>query len=420
MPTFALVDCNNFYVSCERLFRPDLRKKPVAVLSNNDGCVVARSQEVKNLGIKMGTPVFQIRHLIQQHGIVTFSSNYELYGDISNRVMSVLEEFSPHVEIYSIDEAFLDLSGMQDLEQYGYKIKDTVLRYLRMPVCVGIGPSKTLAKAANWGAKHYPAVKSVVDLSDPQRQKRLLALMPVDEVWGVGRRHAKRLHNMRIVTALHLAQATPKVIRQKFSVVLERTVMELNGISCLPLEEFPPAQKQMVCSRSFSERITEFDPMREAVCEFTAKAATKLRARKQKASTLCVFIRTSPFDKHHPYFSNSSQGSFYEATSDTLKMVALAGKLLENIWKEDQRYAKAGVMLSDLCQEDEVQHCLLYDAKDSQKSQNLMQAMDRINQSGMGNVYLGSQRQEKEWFMKRELLSPRYTTRWEDIPVVGV
>ena len=418
MPVFALVDCNNFYVSCERLFRPDLRKKPVVVLSNNDGCVVARSQEVKALGIKMGTPVFQIRHLIEQHGIVTFSSNYELYADISNRVMSVLEEFSPHVEIYSIDEAFLDLSGMQDIEEHGRKIKDTVMRYLRMPVCVGIGPTKTLAKAANWGAKHYPAVKGVVDLSDPKRQERLLNIMPVEEVWGVGSRHAKRLHNMQIDTALNLAQTPPKTIRQKFSVVLERTVYELNGTSCIPLEEISPPQKQMVCSRSFAERITEFEPMREAICEFTARAAAKLRARKQKASSLCVFIRTSPFDKYHPYYSNSSQGSFYEATSDTLKMVALAGKLLENVWKDDQRYAKAGVMLSELCPEDEVQKNLLYDEQDTEKSQNLMQAMDKINQSGLGKVYLGSQRKEKEWFMKRDLLSPRYTTRWEDIPVV--
>lgn len=418
MPVFALVDCNNFYVSCERLFRPDLHNKPVAVLSNNDGCVVARSQEVKALGIKMGTPVFQVRHLIEQHGIVVFSSNYELYADISNRVMSVLEEFSPHVEIYSIDEAFLDLSGMQGLDAYGRQIKDTVKRYLRMPVCVGIGPTKTLAKAANWGAKHYPGVKGVVDLSDPDRQKRLLNIMPVDEVWGVGRRHAKRLHNMRIETALQLAQTPPKTIRQKFSVVLERTVYELNGTSCIPLEEIPPPQKQMVCSRSFAERITEFEPMREAICEFTARAAAKLRARKQKAVSLCVFIRTSPHDKYHSYYSNSSQGNFYAATSDTLKMVALAGTLLENVWKDDQRYAKAGVMLSDLCPEDEVQRNLLYDEKDSEKSQNLMQAMDKINQSGVGKVYLGSQRKKKEWFMKRSLLSPRYTTRWEDIPVV--
>ncbi|GAA0685454.1 hypothetical protein GCM10009104_08820 [Marinobacterium maritimum] len=264
---FALVDCNNFYASCERLFRPDLAGKPIVVLSNNDGCIVARSAEAKALGIKMGVPVYQVERYLQQHDVAVFSSNYALYADMSARVMSILEELAPRVEIYSIDEAFLDLTGIdsiQSLDAFGTRIRQQVGQHTGIRVCVGIAPSKTLAKLANHAAKQYPATGGVVDLTNPERQRRLLALVPVSEVWGVGRRLRQRLETDGIRTALDLASANPKSIRQQYSVVLEQTVRELNGESCLSLEEITPVKQHVICSRSFGERITTFQAMRES------------------------------------------------------------------------------------------------------------------------------------------------------------
>ncbi|WP_282960971.1 Y-family DNA polymerase [Vibrio alginolyticus] len=295
MPVFALVDCNNFYASCEKLFRPDLKDTPVVVLSNNDGCVVARSREAKLLGIKMGVPVFQIKAEMQRHGILAFSSNYALYADLSSRVMRTLEEMAPRVEVYSIDEAFLDLTGIESalsLVEFGQQVRERIGHWIGITVCVGIAPTKTLAKLANHAAKKYPATQGVVDLTNPDRQRRLLALVPVDDVWGVGRRLSKRLNALGITTALDLANASPRAIRDQFSVVLERTVRELNGDSCIELEEIPPAKKQIVCSRSFGVKVTHFELLREAVCEYATRATEKLRKEQQQAKVLTVFIRT--------------------------------------------------------------------------------------------------------------------------------
>jgi DNA polymerase V len=421
MPVFALVDCNNFYASCEKLFRPDLKDSPVVVLSNNDGCVVARSREAKLLGIKMGVPVFQIKAEMQRHGILAFSSNYALYADLSSRVMRTLEEMAPRVEVYSIDEAFLDLTGIESaisLVEFGQQVRERIGNWIGITVCVGIAPTKTLAKLANHAAKKYPVTQGVVDLTNPDRQRRLLALVPVDDVWGVGRRLSKRLNALGITTALDLANASPRAIRDQFSVVLERTVRELNGESCIELEEIPPTKKQIVCSRSFGVKVTHFELLREAVCEYATRATEKLRKEQQQAKVLTVFIRTSPFKDNEPQYSNSASGELLIPSCDTRDFIELANHLLKRIWKDGFRYAKAGVMLSDFYDPGMFQPGLFDDVSTRSNSQQLMSVLDTINQSGAGKVFFAGQGTKKDWSMKREHLSPAYTTRWDQLPRV--
>nr|AAM08023.1 RumB [Providencia rettgeri]ALN43741.1 RumB [Proteus mirabilis]ASF20367.1 RumB [Proteus mirabilis]WAB21918.1 RumB [Proteus mirabilis]WAB22066.1 RumB [Proteus mirabilis] len=421
MPVFALVDCNNFYASCEKLFRPDLKDTPVVVLSNNDGCVVARSREAKSLGIKMGVPVFQIKAEMQRHGILAFSSNYALYADLSSRVMRTLEEMAPRVEVYSIDEAFLDLTGIESaisLVEFGQQVRERIGHWIGISVCVGIAPTKTLAKLANHAAKKYPATQGVVDLTNPDRQRRLLALVPVDDVWGVGRRLSKRLNALGITTALDLANASPRAIRDQFSVVLERTVRELNGESCIELEEIPPTKKQIVCSRSFGVKVTHFEFLREAICEYATRATEKLRKEQQQAKVMTVFIRTSPFKDNEPQYSNSASGELLIPSCDTRDFIELANHLLKRIWKDGFRYAKAGVMLSDFYDPGMFQPGLFDDVSTRSNSQQLMSVLDTINQSGAGKVFFAGQGTKKDWSMKREHLSPAYTTRWDQLPRV--
>ncbi len=421
MPVFALVDCNNFYASCEKLFRPDLKDTPVVVLSNNDGCVVARSREAKLLGIKMGVPVFQIKAEMQRHGILAFSSNYALYADLSSRVMRTLEEMAPRVEVYSIDEAFLDLTGIESaisLVEFGQQVRERIGHWIGITVCVGIAPTKTLAKLANHAAKKYPATQGVVDLTNPDRQRRLLTLVPVDDVWGVGKRLSKRLNALGITTALDLANASPRAIRDQFSVVLERTVRELNGESCIELEDIPPTKKQIVCSRSFGAKVTQFELLREAVCEYATRATEKLRKEQQQAKVLTVFIRTSPFKDNEPQYSNSASGELLIPSCDTRDFIELARHLLKRIWKDGFRYAKAGVMLSDFYDPGMFQPGLFDDVSTRSNSQQLMSVLDTINQSGAGKVFFAGQGLKKDWSMKREHLSPAYTTRWDQLPRV--
>ncbi|MEB5528091.1 translesion error-prone DNA polymerase V subunit UmuC [Vibrio cholerae] len=421
MPVFALVDCNNFYASCEKLFRPDLKDTPVVVLSNNDGCVVARSREAKLLGIKMGVPVFQIKAEMQRHGILAFSSNYALYADLSSRVMRTLEEMAPRVEVYSIDEAFLDLTGIESaisLVEFGQQVRERIGHWIGITVCVGIAPTKTLAKLANHAAKKYPATQGVVDLTNPDRQRRLLALVPVDDVWGVGKRLSKRLNTLGITTALDLANASPRAIRDQFSVVLERTVRELNGESCIELEEIPPTKKQIVCSRSFRVKVTHFELLREAVCEYATRATEKLRKEQQQAKVMTVFIRTSPFKDNEPQYSNSASGELLIPSCDTRDFIELASHLIKRIWKDGFRYAKAGVMLSDFYDPGMFQPGLFDDVSTRSNSQQLMSVLDSINQSGAGKVFFAGQGTKKDWSMKREYLSPAYTTRWDQLPRV--
>lgn len=415
---FGLVDCNNFYVACETLFRPDLRNKPVVVLSNNDACIVSRSPEAKALGLGMAMPYFQARQLIEQNAVTVFSSNYSLYADISNRVMSTLEQLAPSVEIYSIDEAFLDCSGIPDLPGFGRQVRQTLRQWTGMQVCVGMAPSKTLAKLANHAAKHYPATGGVVDLTDQQRQLRLMKLVPVNQVWGVGRRNAARLSDLGIHTALDLAQANPKHIRRHFSVVMERTLAELNGESCMELDDIAAPRQQIISSRSFGNKITKLASMREAICEYTAIGAEKLRKDNQVTKKLSVFIRTSGYAHQESQHGNQATLTLATPTSDTRTLVAGAMRLLEQIWQDGHGYAKAGVMLADLHPLEAIQPDLF---APELKTDNpaLMQVIDRINQSGKGRIFLARQGMRQDWAMKQEFLSPCYTTRWADIPKVN-
>ena len=420
-PVFALVDCNNFYASCEKLFRPDLTHKPVVVLSNNDGCIIARSKEAKKLGIKMGLPVFQVRDLLQKHQIVAFSSNYALYADMSQRVMNTLESLAPRVEVYSIDEAFLDLTGVaysQGLTEFGLEVRRTVQKHIGITVCVGIAPTKTLAKLANHAAKTWPKTGGVVDLTSTERQRKLLGLLPVGEVWGIGGKLTKRLEQLGITTALQLADAEPKFIRQHFSVVVERTVRELNGESCIALEDVAPTKKQIVSSRAFGERITDKQHMREAISEYISRACKKLRQEQQQAKHLTVFLRTSPFsDKDAPYSASKSL-ELDSPTSDTRVFLVSAMRLLDSLWVNGYRYAKAGVMLSDFYDPGVYQPSLFDEPLAVKESdQKLMQLMDTLNSKHGKTLWFASQGAKQEWGMKREMLSPSYTTNWRELPV---
>ncbi|OQY17753.1 MAG: DNA polymerase V subunit UmuC [Desulfobacteraceae bacterium 4572_35.1] len=420
MTTFALVDCNNFYVSCERLFRPDLKDKAVAVLSNNDGCIVARSQEVKDLGIKTGVPLFQVRQLLEKNHVQLFSSNYTLYGDISARVMQTLETFAPNLEIYSIDEAFLDLNGIGDLPGYAAEIRTTVYRHVGIPVSVGIAPSKTLAKLANYAAKKYPAANGVVDLSATKRQQKLLAITPVAEVWGVGHKLNEKLHTAGVTTALELSQLDRHRLRCHYPVNLERTVRELNGEACIEMEHVPAARQQIVCSRSFATRISDHASLRETICEFTASAARKLRSDRQHARRINVFIRTSPHTAPHmgQYYSNSAWGRLAYPTADTFELIALATRLFDTIYKDGYPYAKAGVMLTDLHSQDVAQLEMFHPSSATAKHDSLMHAVDTINATNSGNIWFGGQRARTDWFMQRDMVSPAYTTNWNCLPTV--
>ncbi|WP_318357627.1 Y-family DNA polymerase [Enterobacter sp.] len=418
---FALVDMNSFYASCETAFRPDLAGRPIVVLSNNDGCVIARSAEAKKLGIKMGAPWFQLRETPFPQPLVIFSSNYELYGDMSNRVMTTLEAMCPRVEIYSIDEAFCDLTGVRncrDLADFGREIRDTIWRNTRLRCGVGVAQTKTLAKLANRAAKEYPQTGGVVDLSNVERQRRLMALMPVEEVWGVGRRIAKKLEAMGITKALQLADTDIRFIRKHFNVVLERTVRELRGESCLELEEYAPAKQEIVSSRSFGERITDYDEMRQAICSYAARAAEKLRSEHQYCRYISVFVKTSPFALKEQYYGNQAGTKLLTPTQDTRDIIAAATRCLDAIWRDGHRYQKAGIMLGDFFSQGVAQLNLFDENAPRADSDALMTLMDKLNKQGKGTLYFAGQGVQQTWQMKREMLSPRYTTRLAEVPIV--
>lgn len=416
---FALCDVNSFYASCETVFRPDLKGRPVVVLSNNDGCVIARSAEAKPF-VKMGEPYFKQKDMFRRHGIIAFSSNYELYADMSNRVMTTLEELSPRCEIYSIDEAFCDLTGVRncrDLTDFGREIRETVLRRTHLTVGVGIAQTKTLAKLANHAAKQWQRqTGGVVDLSNLERQRKLMALLPVDEVWGVGRRISKKLEAMGIKTVLQLADTDIRFIRKHFNVVLERTVRELRGEPCLGLEEFAPVKQEIVCSRSFGGRITEYHEMRQAICSYASRAAEKLRGEHQYCRFISAFVKTSPFALNEPYYGNSASVKLLTPTQDSRDIITAATKCLDTIWRDGHRYQKAGVMLGDFYSQGVAQLNLFDDNAPRKNSEKLMEVLDHLNaKGGRGTLYFAGQGIQTVWQMKREMLSPRYTTRFSDI-----
>ncbi|HBS7279352.1 TPA: Y-family DNA polymerase [Klebsiella pneumoniae] len=416
---FALCDVNSFYASCETVFRPDLKGRPVVVLSNNDGCVIARSPEAKPF-VKMGEPYFKQKDMFRRHGIIAFSSNYELYADMSNRVMTTLEELSPRCEIYSIDEAFCDLTGVRncrDLTDFGREIRETVLRRTHLTVGVGIAQTKTLAKLANHAAKQWQRqTGGVVDLSNLERQRKLMALLPVDEVWGVGRRISKKLEAMGIKTVLQLADTDIRFIRKHFNVVLERTVRELRGETCLGLEEFAPVKQEIVCSRSFGGRITEYHEMRQAICSYASRAAEKIRGEHQYCRFISAFVKTSPFALNEPYYGNSASVKLLTPTQDSRDIITAATKCLDAIWRDGHRYQKAGVMLGDFYSQGVAQLNLFDDNAPRKNSEKLMEVLDHLNaKGGRGTLYFAGQGIQTAWQMKREMLSPRYTTRYSDL-----
>jgi Nucleotidyltransferase/DNA polymerase involved in DNA repair len=420
---FALADVNSFYASCETVFRPDLRGRPVVVLSNNDGCVIARSMEAKKLGIRMGDPFFKMRDIFEKHKVVTFSSNYALYADMSSRVMTVLEEMSPAVEVYSIDEAFMNLQGVsncRDLEEFGREVRAKVLQWTGLTVGVGIAPTKTLAKLANYAAKNWTKAGGVLDLSLLARQRKLMALVEVGEVWGIGRKISKKLNDMGIKTALQLADTPTPLIRKHFNIVLERTVRELRGEPCLELEEFAPTKQQIICSRSFGDRVSEYDSMREAICSHAVRAAEKLRGEHQYCRHISAFVKTSPFAVNEVYYGKTAGTKLQIPTQDSRDIVAAATKCLDAIWQDGHRFQKCGVMLGDFYSQGVAQLGLFDEYKPRSNSEQLMAVLDGINHSGKGRVWFAGQGIQKSWEMKRQMLSPAYTTRFSDLMRVKV
>ncbi|MEJ0230708.1 Y-family DNA polymerase (plasmid) [Klebsiella michiganensis] len=419
---FALADVNSFYASCEKVFRPDLRGKPVVVLSNNDGCVIARSKEAKLLGIKMGVPWYQLKSAQFPEKLHVFSSNYELYASMSDRVMTHLEELAPRVEQYSIDEMFLDIQGIDsciNFEAFGQQLREHVGNGTGLTIGVGMGPTKTLAKSAQWASKEWPQFRGVLALTpdNPRRTAKLLSLQPVEEIWGVGNRIAKKLKVMGITTALQLSLTSPTFIRKNFNVVLERTVRELNGEPCISLEEAPPPKQQIVCSRSFCQRITDYDELRQAICQYAERAAEKLRGERQYCRHISAFIKTSPFAVNEPYYGNVATEKLNTPTRDTRDIIAAAVKALDRIWIPGHRYAKAGIMLNDFSPNGISQLNLFDEIQPRQQSDELMKVLDGINHSGLGKIWFAGRGIAPEWQMKREMLSPAYTTRWKELPV---
>ena len=415
---FALVDVNSFYASCEMVFRPDLRGRPVVVLSNNDGCVIARNHEAKLLEIPMGAPYYKMKSQFERHQVAVFSSNYALYGDMSQRVMTLLEELSPAVYQYSIDEAFVNLSGIhrtEELEAFGRHVRSTLLQCTGLTVGVGIGPTKTLAKLANYAAKRWPKFEGVVDLSLQARQRKLLAKVAVGEIWGVGRRMAKKLNDMGITTALELAEMPASLIRKHFSVVMERTVRELRGESCLEPEEYMPTKQQIISSRSFSQKVSEYGPMREAICSHAVRAAERLRAQHQYCRYVSVFLKTSPFAGNDVYYGNDAGTEIHIPTQDSRDIVAAAVKCLETIWREGHRYQKCGVMLGDFFSRGVAQLGLFDDYRPRANSEQLMEVLDFVNRREKGRLWFAGQGITRSWEMKRHRLSPAYTTRFSDL-----
>ncbi|PSJ16349.1 Y-family DNA polymerase [Nitrosomonas supralitoralis] len=416
--SIALIDVNNFYVSCERVFNPKLEGVPVVVLSNNDGCAVARSNEVKALGVKMGQPWFELKDLAKKHGIIAYSSNYTLYADMSNRVMSILSEYSPNQEVYSIDECFLELTGFGDLSRYGHDIRQRVRQWTGLPVCVGIGSTKTLSKLANHVAKKNAEFNGVCDLNSlsPTLQNNLLSKIDVGEVWGIGRRLAPRLNRHGIKTVLDLKHANSKRLREEFSVVMKKTIREINGTPCIELEEISPPKKQIISSRSFGVTVKDLRSLEESVSSHIAKAAEKLRRQQSYAGSVHVFITTSRFNKPEENYHNSYKIRLPTQSADTILLTKTALWGLHKIYRSGFKYNKAGVMLSDFVTNEHRQADLFGLRLEDSKSKRLMKIMDQINaKMGRGTIKLASEGTDQQWKMRQGNRSPGYTTTWDDL-----
>lgn len=414
-PVFALIDCNSFYASCERVFRPDLAKVPIVVLSNNDGCVIARSYDAKPF-IKMGEPYFQIKHKLRQHGIVAFSSNYALYGDMSERVMSLIESMVPAVEVYSIDEAFADLTGINSLEPFGRQIRAQVLRCTGIPVGVGIASTKTLAKLANHTAKRLQAhTGGVVDITDPVKRDWVLRNTDVAEVWGIGRRMKAHLDGIGIKSAMDLGKADPWTLRKNFSVVIEKTARELAGTPCLDLDEPDPPKQEICCSRMFGKRLTELAPIKEAVATYMMRASEKLRAQNSLCKKIRVSIRTGMFNPEEAKYANGVLVELPYPTNDVRLMTKMAVEALDRVFRPGFKYSKAEVMLLNLCQPGEYTGDLFAVAQPSE-TDKVMKVLDQINNRwGRGTLRTASVPTNPDWGMRREMMSQSYTTKLDQL-----
>lgn len=411
---FFLIDVNNMYVSCERVFDPSLNDKPVIVLSNNDGCAVARSNESKALGIKMGVPLFQIKNIVQQHNVLVLSSNYAMYAEMSRRFHKILASYvtDEEVEPYSIDECFVDFTAYEknfDLEKVGQQMRQQIWKWLGLPVCVGIGRSKTESKIANHIAKKNPGFNSVCDLvnMDPCNKEYYFSLIDVSEVWGVGRKHAKKLHTMGVRTVLDLACTEAREMQRQFSIVMARTINELQGISCIEIEDTPPSKKQIIKSCSFGAKVTELSDLKEAIAMHAQEACKRLRDEESLCGCLLVFVQSSPFDESAPFYNKSITGAFSEPTDSALDFVKAAVRMVSDIYKEGIKYKKCGVILTSLEPKAGHTYDLLTDFEVIEKKEQLMKALDNVHNKfgkkklGVGPCYVPG----RNWSMSREKLT---------------
>ena len=415
---FALVDCNNFYASCERLFAPKLIGQPVVVLSNNDGCIIARSNEAKALGVKMGSPYFKSKQFLKAHGVKVFSSNYALYGDLSNRVMTVLKQHEPEVEIYSIDEAFLHLTKIShgSLAEYGRELRHTVWRHTGIPVSIGIGPTKTLAKIAATLAKKDASHPGVCDISESSVDN-ILATCDVGDVWGIGRRQTEFLHNRGIRTALQLKNCDDDWLRRNLTITGLRTAMELRGVACITLADGPVSKKSIASSKSFGYQVESLSELKEALATYIAQAAVKLRAQHALANSLQVYLTTNRFSKTVPHYSGRQVITLPEPSASTAVFIRHALPALEKLYRAGLRYQKAGVVLFGLIPESYYQPNLF--SPPDTKEKPLMEALDTINDKwGRYTIQHGVAGFDKPWKNKQLKKSPAFTTHWKELPVV--
>jgi DNA polymerase V len=410
----ALADCRNFYARCHQVFRPDLENKPIVVLSNNDGCIIARSQEAKSLGYKMGDPFFAVHKKLQNDNVEVFSSQYALYGDMSSRVMTSLEELAPALDVYSIDEAFLSLAGINDLQEAAANIKSSVYQWTGMVINIGIAPTKTLCKIASTYAKSEKSKDGIYILDSPPYP---LDDIPVRDIWGIGRQLSKQLVSMGIETAAQLQQLDARQARQRFNVVVERIVRELQGVSCIPFSEAPPHPQNIMVSRGFKGRVTSGRHLAEAVALYASRAGEKAREKKVYSCQITLFIKTSPFSDG-PKYSNTASYTFNEPRNDSSGLVSAAMKLLKRIYRPGFEYQKAGIMLTGLVYAHERQ-ASLFGRSAKANNDRVMKAVDKLNNKfGRETIRVASSGYQRPWWMARERLCPCYTTRWEDILTV--
>ncbi|MDC0517922.1 Y-family DNA polymerase [Candidatus Pelagibacter sp.] len=413
----ALVDCNSFYVSCERLFNPRIRRKPVVVLSNNDGCIISRSNEAKALGIKMGEPYFKAKDIIVRNKVEVFSSNYSLYGDLSRRVMRTLKRFNSEIEVYSIDEAFLDLSNFpdQDVEKIGKEIRETVLQWTGIPTSIGIAKTKTLCKVANHIAKKKES--GVTNLIGIDNLDPILEKVEINDIWGVGKQLTKFYQKNGIYNAKQLKNKSNTWIKKSSNVLGSRTAMELRGIPCINLETTQTKRKSCVVSRSFGKRIEKFQELKEAVANYCLNASEKIRSESLVAKAITVFVRTSPFQRNYGYYSNAKTIDFPIATNNSIEIVKTAVSILEAIFKNGYQYQKAGVMLTGLRNDDGRKN--LFSSEKDEKINSLMRSIDSTNyRYGRSTLSLASAGVQKRWNMKREYSSKIDTADFYSLPTI--